>query len=140
MGVIAMDKKQITLYYSSENSLGKQINAYVESSEMDHLTIDISKTNVTGTQWAEIADGLGQDIADLIDQEHPDFKEKYGDTHADMDSDNWLKVLNKNPSLLKHPIVIKGDEYIELTSASDFKQYMEPDSAGLEKPYNKDKK
>jgi len=33
MGVIAMDKKQITLYYSSKNSLGKQLNAYIESSE-----------------------------------------------------------------------------------------------------------
>ncbi|MGB3146035.1 MAG: hypothetical protein WBB24_18200 [Maribacter sp.] len=138
MGVIAMDKKQITLYYSSENSLGKQINAYVESSEMDHLTIDISKTKVTGTQWAELADGLGQKISDFINQDHPDFKDKYGDTHADMDSDGWLKVLNKNPSLLKHPILVKGDTFIELKSASDFKQYMEPDSAGLEKPYNKE--
>ena len=138
MGVIAMDKKQITLYYSSENSLGKQINAYVESSEMEHLTIDISKTKVTGTQWAELADGLGQNIADFINQDHPDFKEKYGDTHADMDSDDWLKVLNKNPSLLKHPILVKGNTFIELKSASDFKQYMEPDSAGLKKPYNKE--
>ena len=133
-----MDKKQITLYYSSENSLGKQINAYVESSEMDHLTIDISKTKVTGTQWAELADGLGQNISDFINQNHPDFKDKYGDIHADMDSDGWLKVLNKNPSLLKHPILVKGDTFIELKSASDFKQYMEPDSAGLEKPYNKE--
>ncbi|MGO4920044.1 arsenate reductase family protein [Maribacter spongiicola] len=135
MGVIAMDKKQITLYYSSENSIGKQLNAYVESSGKDHLTIDISKTNVTGTQWAELADGLGKNISDLINTEHADFKKIYGDDTIDLDDDGWLKILNKNPVLLKNAIVIKGENFIELTSASDFKQYMDPDSAGIDKPY-----
>ncbi len=140
MGVISMDKKQITLYYSSENSLGKQLNAYVESSEKKHLTIDISKTNVTGTQWAELADGLGKKISALVNMDHPDFKDVYGEKDVDLNDDDWLKVLNKNPSLLKYAIIIKGKEFIELKSASDFKQYMEPDSAGIEKPYKKDQK
>tara|TARA_R110000765_G_scaffold31841_6_gene74250 strand:+ start:2599 stop:3009 length:411 start_codon:yes stop_codon:yes gene_type:complete len=135
MGVIAMDKKQITLYYSSENSIGKQLNAYVESSGKDNLTIDISKTNVTGTQWAELADGLGKKISELVNTEHPDFKDVYGEDTIDLDDDGWLKILNKYPSFLKNAIVIKGEEYIELTSASDFKQYIDPDSAGIEKPY-----
>lgn len=130
-----MDKKQITLYYSSQNSIGKQLNAYVESSGKDHLTIDISKTNVTGTQWAEIADGLNKNISELLNTEHPDFKEVYGEPSIDLDDDGWLKILNKNPSFLKNAIVIKGKDFIELTSASDFKHYMDPDSAGIEKPY-----
>ncbi|WP_430428782.1 arsenate reductase family protein [Maribacter litoralis] len=135
MGVIAMDKKQITLYYSSENSIGKQLNAYVESSGKDHLTIDISKTNVTGTQWAELAEGLGKNVSDLVNTDLPDFKETYGENYVDLDNDGWLKILDKNPRFLKNAIVIKGDKYIELTSASDYKQYMDPDSAGIEKPY-----
>ncbi|HDZ05448.1 hypothetical protein LCGC14_0070960 [marine sediment metagenome] len=135
MGVIAMDKKQITLYYSSENSIGKQLNAYVTSSGKDNLTIDISKTNVTGTQWAELADGLGKNISDLVNTDHPDFKDVYGEETINLDDDGWLKILNKNPSFLKNAIVIKSEDFIELTSASDFKQYMDPDSAGIEKPY-----
>lgn len=137
MGVIAMDGKQIKLYYSSKNSLGKQLNAYVKSSKMKNLTIDISKTNITGTQWMELADGLGKNICDLINRDHPDFKEAYGDSKANLDDEDWLKVLDKNPQLLKHALLIKGDKYIELTSASDFKQHMEADSAGLDKPYKK---
>ena len=130
-----MDKKQITLYYSSENSIGKQLNAYVTSSGKDNLTIDISKTNVTGTQWAELADGLGKNISDLVNTDHPDFKDVYGEETINLDDDGWLKILNKNPSFLKNAIVIKSEDFIELTSASDFKQYMDPDSAGIEKPY-----
>jgi arsenate reductase-like glutaredoxin family protein len=132
MGVIAMDKKQITLYYSSKNSLGKQVNAYIESSAKKHLTIDISKTNVTGTQWVELADGLGKNISDLVNIEHPDFKSAYGKDSINLDTDGWLNVLDKNPSLLKNAIIIKSNKFIELKSASDFKQYMEPDSAGIE--------
>ena len=66
-------------------------------------------------------------------------REIYGDTHVNLNQDGWLKVLNKNPSLLKYPILVKGKKIIELKSASDFKHYMEPDSAGIEKPYNKEK-
>lgn len=132
-----MDKKQVTLYYSSKNSLGKQINAYVESSDLKNLTIDVSKTNVTGTQWAEMAEGLQKPIAKIVDTDHADFKTAYGDGEVNLDNDDWLKVLDKSPHLLKYPIVIKGKDFIELKSASDFKQYMEPDSAGLDKPYKK---
>ena len=131
MGVIAMDKKQITLYYSSKNSIGKQIHAYVEASGKKNLAIDISKTNVTGTQWAEIADGLNIPIRDLVAQDHPDFLETYGENKQDLDENDWLKILEKEPHLLKHPIAIDGENYIELESAASFKKFIEPDSAGL---------
>ena len=72
-----------------------------------------------------------------MNTEHPDFKTAYGEDDFNLDDDGWLKVLNKNPSLLKNAIIIKGKEFIELKSASDFKQYMEPDSTGIEKPYKK---
>jgi len=130
-----MDKKQITLYYSSENSIGKQLNAYIASSGKEHLTIDISKTNVTGTQWAELAEGLGKNLSGLVHKDHPDFKNVYKEDTVDLDDDGWLKILDKNPKFLKNAIIIKGEDYIELTSSSDYKQYMDPDSAGIEKPY-----
>ncbi|ASV30765.1 arsenate reductase family protein [Maribacter cobaltidurans] len=133
MGVIAMDKKQITLYYSSENSIGKQINAYIQSSKKKNLAVDVSKTNVTGTQWAELADGLNKEIRDLVAQDHPDFLETYGENQQELDENDWLKILEKEPHLLKNPIAIDGENYIELESAASFKKFMEPDSAGLEK-------
>ncbi|UWX54447.1 hypothetical protein NYZ99_16205 [Maribacter litopenaei] len=131
MGVIAMDKRQITLYYSSENSIGKQIHAYVESSQKKNLAIDISKTNVTGTQWAELADGLHKEIKDLVAMDHPDFLNTYGEQGQDLDENDCIKILQKEPHLLKHPIAIDGNHYIELESAASFKKFMEPDSAGL---------
>ncbi|MFS4469775.1 arsenate reductase family protein [Maribacter sp. 2210JD10-5] len=133
MGTIAKHKNLITLYFSSKNTIGKQVEPYVVSSEKKVRSIDISKTNVTETQWTELAEGLNMKISDLIDQEHPDFTNKYGDGQKSMSPTDWLKILNNHPELLKYPILIDGNEYYSLQSASAFKKHMEPDSARIEK-------
>ncbi|CAM3513527.1 arsenate reductase family protein [Zobellia roscoffensis] len=135
MGVISKDKKKITLYYNSENTIGKQTYAYVESADEDILTIDISKTKVTGTQWAEIAHSMNQPVGNLVNQDHPDFKEIYGDKKIDLDEHDWLRVLEKSPSTLAYPVVIKGDQFIPIQNPSDFVKFMDDDSAKIEKPY-----
>lgn len=132
MGVIAKNENQITLYYNSETSLGKQTYAYVESAEKDILAIDISKTKVTGTQWAELADNLNIPIKDLVDQDHPNFVEVYGKDKVDLDEDDWFSVLEKTPSVLACAIVVDGEKTIPIKSPSDFVKYIDDDSAGLE--------
>ncbi len=132
MGVIAKDENQITLYYNSETSLGKQTYPYVESAEKDILAVDISKTTVTGTQWAELADNLKIPIKDLVDQDHPNFVEVYGKDKVDLDENDWFQVLEKTPSVLTCAIVVDGKRTIPIKSPSDFVKYIEDDSAGLE--------
>lgn len=131
MGVISTDKNEIKLYFNSENSIGKQIEAYVMASERKLLAIDVSKTKVTGTQWTELAKGLGIPIASLINQEHADFIKNYGD-HPDLDDDGWLKILDKKPIVLTTPIAIIGEHFVQLHSPSDFIKYIEPDSKDIE--------
>ncbi|WP_299390064.1 hypothetical protein [uncultured Gelidibacter sp.] len=131
MGVISTDKNEIKLYFHSGNSIGRQIQAYVLASDKKVLTIDISKTKVTGTQWAELAVGLGVRISDLINKEHPDFTQNYGEL-VDLEQEDWLKILEKHPEVLTSPIAIIGNHFIQLTSPSDFIKYIEPDSKGIE--------
>ncbi len=132
MGVIAKNDNQITLYYNSETSLGKQTYPYVESAEKDILAVDISKTKVTGTQWAELAENLNVPIRDLVDQDHPNFVKAYGKDKVDLDENGWFKVLENTPSVLDCAIVVDGQKTIPIKSPSDFVKYIEDDSAGLE--------
>lgn len=134
MGIISKDKRKITLYYHSGTSIGKQTLAYVKASEKKLHAVDIAKTKVTGTQWTELAYGLGKAISDLVNTEHPDFAKKFGNPPQTMLQHDWLKILEHEPQLLKHPIVINGEDYTWIKSAADFKKYVEPDSAGLKKP------
>lgn len=131
MGVISTDNNEIKLYFNSEDSIGKQVSAYVMASERKILTIDISKTNVTGTQWVELARGLGLKVSDLINKEHPNFIKHYGE-NVDLDVDGWLKVLDKNPEVLTTPIAIIGKKFVQINSPGDFVQYIEPDSKEIE--------
>ncbi|MDY7394969.1 hypothetical protein UMM65_06930 [Aureibaculum sp. 2210JD6-5] len=125
MGVISTDNRQIKLYYNSETSLGKQTLPYIEASEKQILAVDISKTNVTGTQWAEIADKLNLHISELVNQEHPDFVKIYGDKDVDLDENDWLKVIEKHPIVVNKPIVIYGNRFMQIKTPSDFAKYLD---------------
>lgn len=133
MGVIATDKNKITLYYNSENTIGKQCYAYVQSSDKKVLGIDVSRTKVTGTQWSELADKLQIPIKKLIDVEHPDFINEFGADPINLEPNDWLKLIVKNPKLFHLPIFIFGENYYQLTSGADFKKYLDTESSGIKK-------
>ncbi|QDO93894.1 hypothetical protein FNB79_07820 [Formosa sediminum] len=132
MGILAEDKNQMTLIYNSETSVGKQTLAYAKASDKKLASIDISKTKVTGTQWADLASKLDIKIADLIDQEHTDFIKNFGDKGALLSSEDWIKVLQNQPEVLKGCIVINGKESLIITNPSDLTKYLESNSAGID--------
>lgn len=131
MGVISTDNNEIKLFYHSGNSLGKQTYAYVQSTERKILGIDIAQTKVTGTQWMDLARHLGVKVDQLINKLHPDFSQNY-DVDANMEEEDWLKVLDKMPIVLTFPIAIIGNKYVQLKGPADFVKYIEPDSKGMD--------
>ncbi|WP_235817866.1 arsenate reductase family protein [Formosa haliotis] len=132
MGVLAEDEKQMTLIYNSETSIGKQTLAYAEASDKKLLSIDISKTKITGTQWAEIASHLGTTIPSLVDEEHPNFVKNYGDDYVNLSEEDWIKVLQNQPEVLTGCIVINGKESVLITNPSDIVKYLGVDSKEIE--------
>ncbi len=125
MGVISKNNRQIKLYYNSKTSLGKQTIAYINASEKKILTIDISKTKVTGTQWLEIVNKLNIDISELVNQNHPDFVKIYGDKEVNLSEDDWLKLIEKKPIVVTYPIVINGKQFLQIKTPSDFAKYLD---------------
>lgn len=133
MGVISKDNNKLTLYYNAESSIGKQCYAYVQASDKKVLGVDISKTKVTSTQWAELAEGLQIEVEDLLDKDHPDFTKIYGNEYLSLETNDWLKILDKNPNLVQFPVLIFGQKYYQLKSGAEFKKYLDADSAGISK-------
>ncbi|WP_044403719.1 arsenate reductase family protein [Lacinutrix sp. Hel_I_90] len=118
MGTIATDERKTTLFYNSENSLGKQTYSYVYGLDENLQAIDLSKTKVTGTQWATIAEGLEMPISNLINTKHPDFNSEYDNT-ATLSDNDWIKVLNTKPKCLKAPILIFQNTYYLINTPSE---------------------
>lgn len=129
MSVFASDGRQLTLIYNSRTSLGKQSLGYAESSGNKVHTIDISKTKIGDTAWVSIAEGLGKPLHKLLDKDLPELPDV--DTSV-FDTNDWLKLLNKNPDMLQHPIAIKGKKFRQLVTPSEILRFFDADSAGLE--------
>ncbi|MGB6151606.1 MAG: hypothetical protein WBG48_06405, partial [Pricia sp.] len=49
-----------------------------------------------------------------------------------LDTNGWLKALEKNPVLLQNPIAVNGDRVRLVQSRSDILKFYGVDSAGLE--------
>lgn len=109
MTVISTNKHTVKMYYSSQSQIAKEALGYIEDAE-NVLTIDVTKTNVTGTVWKTIADNLGYPVSNLVTRDHPTFKKLY-DADTDLDENGWIKVLNNHPEVLVNPVVIVGENY-----------------------------
>jgi arsenate reductase len=117
MGEIATSNKQITLFYNSNSTRAKQTLAYAKAEGLPILEIDILKTKLTGTQIAELADRLKSEIKDLVNQEHPAYTQKF--EHHDFSENDWIKMIQHNPEIMKQPIALRGDITILVETPTD---------------------
>ena len=132
MKSIARNENQLTLIYSSTTRVGKRTRAHIDALKDRELqTIDIVETPLTGTQWAEVADGLNKKIKDLLSYEElSDDDELQG---SDFDDNDYIKILRERPELLAHPIAIEGDRMKQIINPTEIQEFIGVDSAGLEK-------
>ena len=117
MGEIAKSDRQITLYYSSKSVRAKQTLVYARAEGFPIREVDILKTPLTGTQLCEIAQRLGLEVKDLVNQDHPAFARKFGET--ELSTNDWIKLIQHNPDILKQPIAIRGDLTILVETPTD---------------------
>jgi arsenate reductase len=117
MGEIATSERQITLYYNGNSGRAKQTLAYAKAEGLPILQIDMLKTSLTGTQIAELANRLGLEVKDLVNQEHPAYTAKF--EHHDFSDEDWIKMIKKNPDIMKQPIAIRGKLTILVETPSD---------------------
>lgn len=131
MGVLATDDKEIIYIYSDQSDMGKKMLAYTQSTDKPVRTINIEKEKISDTVWLEIADILGKPFSELFS---PDLAKKIGiDNLSDYDSDDLIKIINKNPSLLQHPIAINGKKARLIHDRFDFFKFYKKDGSNFDK-------
>ena len=117
MGEIARSKNQITLFYNSKSVRAKQTLAYGKAEGLPIQDIDILKTKLTGTQIVELADRLRINVADLVNQEHPNYLSRF--EHHDFSTNDWIKMIQNNPEIMKQPIALRGEITILVETPTD---------------------
>ncbi|QBA64611.1 arsenate reductase family protein [Muriicola soli] len=117
MGEIASSDRQITLFYSSESSKGKQTLAYAKAEGIAIREIDILKSKLTGTQISELAARLKLEIKDLVNQDHPSYAKKF--EQHDFSDNDWIKMIRNHPEILRQPIALRGDNTVMVETPTD---------------------
>ncbi|HKK39407.1 MAG TPA: ArsC/Spx/MgsR family protein [Cryomorphaceae bacterium] len=106
MGEIETSNRQVTLYYNSKSEKDKKILATAQAKGYAVIEIDLQKTELTGTQIVELADRLNVPVKELVNQEHATYKTKF--ENHDYSTDDWIKMIQNNPEILRHPIALRG--------------------------------
>ena len=117
MGEIATSDRMITLFYNSNSSRAKQTLAFARAEGLPMEEIDLTKTPLTGTQIAELADRLDLEVRDLVNQKHPSYRQHF-EPH-DFSSEDWIKMIQKNPEVMKQPIALRGKRTILVETPTD---------------------
>jgi arsenate reductase-like glutaredoxin family protein len=105
--------RELTLIYHSEKSDDRKARGYVESlRQVTIKTLDLAREQLTETQLAQLADKMGEPVANLIDPTYDDrgAKGENQDGLKEMDTAELLVMIKHNPMLLDTPIVILGDK------------------------------
>jgi hypothetical protein len=77
---------------------------------------------------------LNVTVDKLIDQDHPIFKEIYGDEKVDLDETDAMKVLAKHPETLVFPIGIRGNRAVRVKLLSDLNELLDADTGEIPQP------
>lgn len=117
MGEIATSERQITLYYNSNSTRAKKTFAYAKAEGLPIQDIDILKNPLTGTQIVELAGRLDVLVKDLVNQEHSSYKHRF--EHHDFSSEDWIKMIQHNPEIMKQPIALRGNKAILVETPTD---------------------
>ncbi|QNK77149.1 hypothetical protein H7F37_13680 [Winogradskyella sp. PAMC22761] len=117
MGEIATSNRQITMFYSSNSVRAKQTLAYAQAEGLKIKKVDILKTKLTGLQIVELAERIGLEVSDLVNQDHPVYKKQF--ENHNFSTDDWLKMIRHYPEIMKQPILLCGDKSILIETPTD---------------------
>lgn len=131
MGVLAISDKELIYIYSEESDIGKKMLAYAQSSDNPVRAINIEKEKISDTIWLEIADILDKPLYELFSAH---YAKKIGiDNLSNYNNEDLIKIINKNPFLLQHPIAINGQKANLIHDRFDFFRFFKKAGSNFDK-------
>ena len=109
--------KEVTIIYNFEERQGREAITYGKQIAEHVREVDISKDPLTELQMAELLMKLDVKVEDIIDRTSTLYQDKY--EGVDMEEQDWLGVLKRNPELMKTPIGILGNRAVICENPND---------------------
>lgn len=131
MGVLAKDKNQLIYIYSEDSRLGTKALSYIRSLDKSLQLININKSPLPDTVWIEIADLMDVEVEELFKSDMSAVTP--ANKKEDYKVSDWLKMIEKEPSLLLWPIAIVGTKAIQIKKSIDVYSLYEATGGNFDK-------
>jgi len=109
--------REILIYYNPESSSDRKTIAYARSMVPHLKAYAFAQAPSTGTSWQFILKALQLHPKELMNKAHPYYQANI--RGCDFDDACWIKVIRKNPDLLRAPIAVRGNRAILCTTPTD---------------------
>ena len=109
--------EEVTIIYNFEDRQGREAISYGKQVAEHVREVDISKDPLTERQMAELLIKLDLKVEDLIDRTSALYQDEY--EGVEMEEQDWLGVLKRNPELMKTPIGILGNRAVICENPND---------------------
>ncbi len=108
MDMFELEKNEVKFLYNGNNQGDKEAYAYMLTLHKHKINeLDVSKNDMTPTQFSELANKMKVRIIDLFDKKSDYFKQNI--EGKDIEERDLLDVLVKEKSALKTPIFISNE-------------------------------
>lgn len=111
-----LNTKELTLVYDSTTSEGRKALAYAYSLATKVNKQDVSAVSLSTTFVRQVLKQLNLRPKDLLNRAHPYYQTNL--RGCDFDAEGWLQVVAHNPTLLRAPIALQGDNAVLCEPAS----------------------
>lgn len=110
-------KREILIYYNPDSGNDRKTVALAKSLAAHVRAYTFAQAPSTGMSWGQILHALALDPKELLNKADPYYQSNI--RGRDFDQEGWLNVIQKNPSLLKAPIAMRGDKAVLCINATD---------------------
>jgi len=109
--------REILIYYNPGSDRDRKTVAYARGMAPHVRTYAFGKTPSTKTSWQTILKSLDMHPKELLNKADPYYQANIAG--KEFNREGWLKVLERNPNLIKAPIAIRGTRAVLCNGAAD---------------------
>ncbi len=121
--MITTNERQIRIYYNPNSLNQRKAIALAESISPHVQSFEFSKAPINLSSWEQILQMLNLSPVELLDETDAYFENQL--KGHDFMLEDWIKIIQHHPDLLKGAIAIKGDRAIFCTSPADIYKLLE---------------
>jgi len=109
--------REIMIYYNPDSSTDRATVAHARSLSRHVKGYAFAKAPSTGASWQTILKALNLHPKELFNKADPYYQENL--RGRDFDEESWIKIIQRNPHLLRAPIAMRGNRAIICKTPTD---------------------